>query len=69
MATEITTSSAKFTAAARDALDWGTSKMTEAGYLAFKAEMEKAAAAVIRDYGMDDVLASFDVSMLFDFKR
>ncbi|HHA1396919.1 TPA: hypothetical protein ACOEOW_003899 [Enterobacter hormaechei subsp. xiangfangensis] len=63
-------SSAQFTPAARDALNWWTDKMPEGGYQAFCAEMERAAAEVMERYGFDEqIMGSFQVLKIFAFKR
>lgn len=61
---------AQFTPNARDALDWWTNRMPEGGYQAFCAEMERAASQIMERYGFDEeILGSFQVGKLFEFKR
>lgn len=61
---------AQFTPAARDALNWWTDRMQEGGYQAFAAEMEKAGAEIMERYGFDEeIMGSFQVNKLFEFKR
>ena len=65
------TTKASFTPEAQDALDWWTSRMPEGGYLAFKAEMERAASWIMERYGFDEeIMGAFAVrGDLFTFKR